>query len=159
MSKFRLSKRSLDRLKGVHPDLVKVVHRALQLSTIDFLVLEGVRTLERQKELVKTGASKTLNSRHLTGHAVDLAPIDNGQVSWHWPHYYTVADAMKRAAIELFIPIRWGGVWDKELNKIALIEPAVSAYVSSQKSRGKAAFIDGPHFELPASKYPAQGSL
>lgn len=154
MSKFRLSKRSLERLKGVHPDLVKVVKRALELSEIDFLVLEGIRTLDRQKSLVASGASRTLRSRHITGHAVDLAPIDNKTVSWHWAHYYKLADAMKRAAIELNVPIRWGGVWDKELNSLELIEPAVAAYVASQRSKGKSAFIDGPHFELPSSKYP-----
>lgn len=155
MPKFRFSKRSLERLKGVHPDLVKVIHKALEYSEMDFLVLEGIRTLERQKELVRTGASRTLKSRHLTGHAVDIAPIDGKTVSWQWPHYYILAEAVKKASIELGIPIRWGGVWDKELADLKDIEQAVSEYVAYQRSKGRSAFIDGPHFELPVKKYPA----
>lgn len=95
---FVLSKRSLQRLEGVHPDLVKVVKRAIQLTRVDFTVLEGLRTLERQKQLVAAGASKTMNSRHLTGHAVDLGAYVAGEVRWDWPLYHQIAAAVKRAA-------------------------------------------------------------
>jgi peptidoglycan L-alanyl-D-glutamate endopeptidase CwlK len=126
---FILGARSRQRLQGVHPDLVKVVQRAISISEVDFTVLEGLRTEERQRQLVAQGASKTMRSRHLTGHAVDLGALIGGQVRWDWPLYYKIADAMKRAAKELGIPIEWGGDWQK--------------------------LKDGPHFQLPWKEYPA----
>ena len=125
---FVLGARSQKAMIGVHPDLVRVVRRAIQVSEIDFTVTEGVRTMARQRELVAKGASRTLNSRHLTGHAVDLAALINGKVEWAWPLYGRLAGAMKYAAQEVGVPIRWGGDWTT--------------------------FRDGPHFELPRSIYP-----
>ena len=125
---FKFGQRSEERLKGVHPDLVKVVRRALEISKVDLAVLEGIRSPERQAQMVKSGASQTLNSRHLTGHAIDVAPVVGNQVRWDWPLYYPLAEAMKAAAAELNIPIEWGGDWRK--------------------------FKDGPHWQLPWSKYP-----
>lgn len=120
---FVLGSRSLTNLQGVHPDLVKVVKRAIQISECDFTIIEGVRTTARQAELVKKGASQTKNSRHLTGHAVDLGAWVNGTVTWDWKYYYQIEKAMKQAAKELNIPIEWGGDWKT--------------------------FKDGPHFQLP----------
>lgn len=125
---FKLSTRSISRLKGVHPDLVKVVNRAIQISTVDFAVLEGLRTAERQQQLVKAGASLTLKSRHLTGHAIDLGAMVDGKIRWDWPLYHKIAEAMKDAARELKIAIVWGGDWRM--------------------------FKDGPHFELDRKVYP-----
>lgn len=125
---YRLGKRSLQRLEGVHPDLVKVVHRAIELSEIDFTVLEGLRTKARQSQLVAAGASQTMNSRHITGHAVDLGALVGGEVRWDWPLYRQIATAMKLAASQLDVPIVWGGDW-KTLK-------------------------DGPHFELNRRAYP-----
>lgn len=122
---FVLGSRSLTNLKGVHPDLVKVVKRAIQLTECDFTVIEGLRTPQRQAQLVKQGASQTSNSRHLTGHAVDLGAWVNGTVSWDWKYYYQIEKAMKQASKELNIPIEWGGDW-KSLK-------------------------DGPHYQLPWS--------
>ena len=129
MPKFKLSKRSLSRLDGVHPDLVRVVKRAIELTPIDFGVTEGLRTLERQKELVAKGASQTMNSRHLTGHAVDLVAFIGPRISWEWPLYESIALAVKEAARQEGVPIEWGGDWRS--------------------------FKDGPHFQLPWSEYPA----
>lgn len=126
---FKLGPTSILRLRQVHSDLVKVVERAIQLSEIDFTVLEGIRTKERQAELLKAGATTTMNSRHLTGHAVDLGALVGGKVRWDWPLYYKIADAMKAASAELDIPIEWGGDWKK--------------------------FKDGPHWQLPHKEYPA----
>ena len=126
---YVLSKKSLDRLTGVHPDLIRVVKRALEITTVDFAVLEGVRSKARQEQLVKAGASQTLNSRHLTGHAVDLGAYVSGSVRWDWPLYHKIADAVKQASAELGVPIEWGGDWQK--------------------------FKDGPHFQLPRKEYPA----
>ena len=95
---IKLSRGSLDKLRGVHPDLVKIVKRAAEISKMEFTVLEGMRTIERQRQLVKKGASKTMNSRHLTGHAVDVAPLVDGKVSWDWPLYHQLARVMKQAA-------------------------------------------------------------
>jgi len=125
---FKLGSRSLKRLVGVHPDLVKVVHRAIEISEVDFTVLEGIRSLSRQKELVAKGASKTMRSRHLTGHAVDLGAWVGGEVRWDWPLYHKIAKAMKQAAKELDQPIEWGGDWRT--------------------------FKDGPHWQLPWKQYP-----
>ena len=125
---FVLGARSLERLQGVHPDLVKVVKLAISRSPVDFTVLEGLRTNERQKQLFAQGATKTMNSRHLTGHAVDLAPVIDGAVSWDWPLYHKIAPVMKAAAAELRVPITWGGDWRT--------------------------FKDGPHWELPWGAYP-----
>jgi len=126
---YKLGARSKQRLKGVHDDLVKVVERAIEITEVDFAVLEGVRSRARQEQLFKQKATKTMNSRHLTGHAVDLGAYVGGSVRWDWPLYYQIADAMKAAAAELEIPLTWGGDWKT--------------------------FPDGPHFELPWADYPA----
>lgn len=123
-----LGTRSLSRLEGVHPDLVRVVKKAAAMSDLDFTVLEGLRTIERQRQLMKQGATKTLNSRHLTGHAVDLAPMIDGKVSWDWPLYHRLAKIVKAAAAAENVPIQWGGDWRT--------------------------FKDGPHWELPWKVYP-----
>jgi peptidoglycan L-alanyl-D-glutamate endopeptidase CwlK len=125
---FTFSRRSLKSLQGVHPDLVRVCHRALELTPIDFLITEGLRTVERQQQLVAAGASKTMNSRHITGHAVDFAPIVEGGIRWDWPLFPPVAQAFKSAAAEYGIQIVWGGDWAK--------------------------FRDGPHVELDRRVYP-----
>jgi len=122
---YRLSAKSRSKLDGVHPDLVVVVERAIGLSSQDFSVGEGLRSISRQRELVETGKSTTMNSRHLTGHAVDLFPYP---VSWDWEHFYPIADAMKQAAKELNVDLEWGGDWKK--------------------------FPDGPHFQLSWENYP-----
>lgn len=121
-----LTQRDRQRLAGVHPDLVRVIERARTYA--DFVVTEGLRTTERQRQLVAAGASKTMNSRHLTGHAVDLAALVSGQVRWDWPLYDALGKAVKRAAVECGVPITWGGDWPK--------------------------FRDGPHFELAWERYP-----
>ena len=118
--------RSERNLKGVHPDLVKVVRRAAKKSS--FIVTEGLRTLARQKQLKAAGASRTLNSRHITGHAIDVAALVNGKVRWDWPLYLAIANEMKQAAADMGVPIVWGGDWRS--------------------------FRDGPHFELDRRQYP-----
>ena len=123
-----LGQRSLSRLVGVHPDLVRVVKKAAAMSSLDFTVLEGLRTVARQKQLHDQGATKTMNSRHLTGHAVDLAPMIGGTVRWDWPLYHQLADVVKAAAKAENVPIQWGGDWRT--------------------------FKDGPHWELPWKSYP-----
>ena len=126
---FRLSERSLRKLEGVHDDLVKVVQRAIEITEVDFAVTEGLRTKKRQEELVKAGASKTMKSRHLTGHAVDLAAVVGSEIRWDWSLYPKIANAVKKAAYELDVPIEWGGDWKT--------------------------FKDGPHFQLTWEEYPA----
>lgn len=125
---FKLSQKSLSKLEGLHPDLVKVVKRAIELTDCDFTVIEGLRTKQRQAQLLKEKKTTTMNSRHLTGHAVDLAAWVDGTVSWDWKHYYKIAEAVKHAAQELEVSIEWGGDWKK--------------------------LKDGPHFQLTWSKYP-----
>lgn len=108
MSKFRLGTRSLQNLSGVNPDLVAVVKRAIQITEVDFTVIEGLRSRERQKQLVAKGASKTMNSRHLTGHAVDIAPYP---ISWEKEDFIPVVEAMKQAAKDLGIEVVHGHDW------------------------------------------------
>lgn len=113
MSRFKLSEKSLNKLEGVHDDLVEVVKLAITLSLVDFSVGEGLRSVERQKQLVKEGKSKTMLSRHLTGHAVDLWAIDpeTKKVTWESKYYDMIANAMFEAAAKLGIPLGWGGNW------------------------------------------------
>lgn len=125
---FKFSQRSLKNLKNIHPDLVRVMQRALSITNIDFMVIEGVRTLERQTELKARGASKTLNSRHLTGHAVDIVPIINGEISWHNADHVALSHYVKQAAKLEGVPLEWGGDWKN--------------------------FFDGAHYQLPWRQYP-----
>lgn len=152
---FRLGNRSLQALEGVHEDLQRVVKLAITMTDTDFTVLEGLRSKTRQKQLVASGASKTMDGRHLTGHAVDLGAWVAGSVSWEWDHYYRIAEAVKRAAKLLGVSIVWGGVWDKKLANLGDTKAAVEAYVASRRRLGRPAFIDGPHFELSREEYPA----
>ena len=125
---FAFGARSRARLTGVHPDLVRVVELALTYSPHDFTITEGLRSVARQRELKAAGASQTMNSRHITGHAIDFAVLVGGKVRWDWPLYGQVAEAFKRAAKKLNVPIIWGGDW-KSLR-------------------------DGPHVELDRKRYP-----
>ena len=136
---FVLGNRSRERLQGVHPELVKCVETAITLTLIDFTILEGVRTIERQKKLFASGASTTMNSRHLTGHAVDLGAYVDGEVRWDWPLYYKIADAMKEAARMTGLNsdvghglngLEWGGDWQS--------------------------FKDGPHYQLNWDSFPKE---
>lgn len=129
---FKLGPRSIARLKGVHPDLVKVVEQAIRLSSVDFTVLEGVRTIERQRQLVNAGASRTMNSRHIPGadgfaKAVDLGAWLDGEVRWDWPLYNKINEAIQQASKQVGVDITWGGDWKMK---------------------------DGPHFELSRKSYP-----
>jgi peptidoglycan L-alanyl-D-glutamate endopeptidase CwlK len=152
---FSLGQSSLRELEGVHSDLVAVVKRAVDLSVQEFAVHDGSRTLEEQKEYVESGASQTLDSRHLTGHAVDLVPLINGKLRWEWEPIYRIADAVRKAAKEIGVPIRWGGSWDLVLTDTdSSPEDLVADYGSRRRKAGKKVFLDGPHFELPKSKYP-----
>ena len=141
---YVLGKRSLSRLVGVHPDLVRVVHRAIEITEVDFSVLEGVRSCKRQYELLLAGASRTMNSRHIpalpkvpvpgmqmVGHAVDLGAWVGRELRWDWPLYPPIARAMKQAAGEQNVAITWGGDWKS--------------------------FRDGPHYELSWKAYPIGG--
>ena len=162
---FALGSKSRTNLQGVHPHLVQVVERAIQVTSVDFQVFEGLRTRQRQAKLVAQGASQTMDSRHLPGrdglgHAVDLVPLidfdqdGRAELRWDWSLCYKAALAMRVASIELQVPIRWGGVWDRALADLADPEDEVAEYVVRRKAIGKKAFLDGPHFELPASTYP-----
>ena len=142
---FKLSQRSLDRLEGVKPDLINVVKRAIELTTIDFGVIEGVRTEERQKELVAKGASKTMKSKHLEGNAVDLMVYVDGRGCWELNLYDEVADAMRQAAIEEGVPIRWGCAWhiDNIEDFDGTMESAMNEYIDLRRSQGKRPFWTG----------------
>jgi len=119
---FSLSERSKINLEGVDIRLVRIVEQAIKETAIDFTVTEGLRTPERQQQLVNDGYSQTMKSKHLTGHAVDLVAIVNGKVSWDKEHYPEIARAMKKAASDQQVKIRWGGDFKS--------------------------FFDGPHWEL-----------
>lgn len=122
-----LTPRCRQRLADVHPDLVRVVERAADEGA-QFIVTEGLRSLKRQRELMAAGATRTLNSRHLSGHAVDIAAVVDGEVRWDWPLYTRLSTDFKRAAAIEAVPIIWGGDWPT--------------------------FRDGPHYELPRDEYP-----
>ena len=156
---FKLSKRSLGSLEGVNEGLVKVVKRAIQLTEMDFVVIEGVRTLERQKELLADNKTQTLDSKHITGNAVDLLALPTPEGSWNWLDYGPIALAMGLAAVEFNIPIRWGAAWNtKDIRILALegeegkphITPTelVNRYVKAKKVGNRKPFIDAVHFEV-----------
>ena len=125
---MKLSLGSLAKLRGVHPDLVRVIKKAAEITKVEFAVIEGLRTLERQKQLVAAGASKTLKSRHLTGHAADVVPLVDGRIRWDWPLYHQLAATVKAAAKAENVAVTWGGDWRT--------------------------FKDGPHWELSWKAYP-----
>ena len=152
---FKLSKRSLDKLEGVHPDMVATVKRAIELTTVDFGVTYGVRTLEEQKKLYASGRSQTMNSKHLiqdTGysHAVDLVAYDGSNVVWELNVYDNIADAMAEAANEIGCSIKWGAAWSVgDITKyVGTMEDAMNEYIDLRRSEGRRPFIDGPHFEM-----------
>lgn len=126
---FHFSQASLSRLHGVHHDLVNVLMRAIEITEVDFGITEGFRSPERQRQLVAAGKSQTQNSRHLTGHAVDVDAFVDGVVNWEFANYVKIAVAMKKAAFDLGVPIHWGGDWHT--------------------------LKDGCHFELDRVAYPA----
>lgn len=155
MADYILGGRSLAELEGVHADLVAVVQRGIALTVQDFSVHEGLRSLQEQRQLFARGATRTLDSRHLSGHAVDLVPWINGRLRWEWPPIFAIAEAVRLAAGECGVPLRWGGAWDRLLTESDEPVPdLVADYVARRRRAHKEAFIDGPHFELPRSAYP-----
>jgi peptidoglycan LD-endopeptidase CwlK len=155
VSGFKFGGRSKARLEGVHPDLIAVFERALQLSTVDFGITCGLRAQHEQNQLVASGKSQTKKSRHLTGHAVDVVCYKDGKVTWDFEYYGRVADAVAEAAKELDIPVKWGAAWLAPLNTYEDAFEAKGTYVALRKSQGRKPFIDGPHFELNKKEYPA----
>lgn len=147
---FRLSKRSQDNLVGVRAPLVAVVRRAITLTKVDFAVTEGFRTSIRQRELVAKGASQTMDSKHLTGDAVDLVAFLGSRISWELALYDEIADAMRAAAREENVGIRWGAAWNIPdiRHWTGTMEAAMNFYVDARRGLGKRPFIDAPHFEL-----------
>ena len=152
---FKLSKRSLGKLEGVHPDMIATVKRAIELTKVDFGVTFGVRTMEEQKKLYAAGRSQTMNSKHLIqdsgfSHAVDLVAYDGPNVVWELNVYDDIADAMSEAANEVGCDIKWGASWSvgNIAAYVGTMEDAMNEYIDLRRSQGRRPFIDGPHFEL-----------
>ena len=154
---FNLSQRSLNKLDGVHPDMVSVVKRAIELTDVDFGVTYGVRTLAEQEELYNSGRSQTMKSKHLVqgdgySHAVDLVVYFGSNVSWELNVYDNICDAMAAAAREVGCAIKWGAAWSEgDIRSYpGTAEDAMNAYIDLRRSQGRRPFIDAPHFELMA---------
>ena len=153
---FSLSSRSRGKLEGVHPDMVAVVERAIELPKVDFGVTYGVRTLEEQKRLYESGRSQTMNSKHLLqddtsySHAVDVVAYDGSDGVWEINVYDDICDAFKQAAEEKGVAIKWGAAWSEgDIRSYpGTAEDAMNAYIDLRRSQGRRPFIDGPHFEL-----------
>jgi peptidoglycan L-alanyl-D-glutamate endopeptidase CwlK len=146
---FNLSQRSLNKLDGVHPDMVSVVKRAIELTDVDFGVTYGVRTLAEQER------SQTMKSKHLIqgdgySHAVDLVAYFGSNVSWELNVYDNICDAMAAAAREVGCAIKWGAAWSEgDIRSYpGTAEDAMNAYIDLRRSQGRRPFIDAPHFEL-----------
>lgn len=147
-----LSRSKLDRVK---PELRRVVEKALTLSEVDFSVIEGLRSKSRQRELFESGKSKTLRSRHITGHAVDIAPWVNGSIDWdNFDDFVKVAEAMRKAALYYNTEIVWGAAWLMAINYYSSAKASMNDYVNIRKAEGVKPFIDGPHFQLSWRNYP-----
>ncbi len=147
---FKLSRRSLDRLEGVDERLQAVAKQAITLTKTDFGVIQGMRTVEQQKELVAKGASRTMKSLHLEGKAIDIMAYINGRASWELNLYDDLADAIKEAAKIVAVPVRWGAAWhiDDIRSWGGTMDEAMNAYIDLRRSQGRRPFIDGPHFEI-----------
>ena len=147
---YKLSTKSQERLIGVEPELKEIVYEAIKVTKIDFGVIEGLRTEEKQKQLVESGASQTMKSKHLEGRAVDLMAYIGGGGSWELSVYDEIADAMKEAAIKVDVAVRWGAAWTvtdiREWE--GTMEDAMNSYIDTRRSQGRRPFIDAPHFEL-----------
>jgi len=147
---FKLSQRSLDKLEGVHPDMVKCVKSAIEWTKVDFGVICGMRSEAEQRELVAKGASQTMASKHLEGLAVDLMAYCGSRASWELNLYDDIADAMAQAGKTHGVPIKWGAAWS--IGNISQwnssMEGAMNSYIDLRRSEGRRPFIDGPHFEL-----------
>jgi peptidoglycan L-alanyl-D-glutamate endopeptidase CwlK len=159
---FSFGARSRAELAGVHPTLVLVCERAIAASPVDFAVHDGLRTIEQQREYVRTGVSKTLASKHLVqadgfGHAVDLVPYINGKLRWEPAPLYEIAVVIRAAAMHEGLELTWGAVWDRQLDELGVegnysdarkLEIEVGLYVERRRRWGKQAFLDMPHFEV-----------
>jgi len=147
---FKLSKRSHDRLFGVDPRLVAVVNSAIGITKVDFGVTEGLRTRETQEAYVKAGKSQTMNSKHLTGEAVDLVAFVRNQVSWELNLYDEIGEAMRIGALEHDLPLRWGAAWNiADIRRWdGSMEAAMTYYIDERRRQNRRPFIDAPHFEI-----------
>lgn len=150
MNNFKFSNKSLKRLEGVHPSLVKVMKRAIELSEVDFSIIQGIRTIDEQRRLVAEGKSLTLNSRHLVqkdgyGYAVDVVSYP---VNWSLYAFYPIAKAVRKAAEELNVKVRWGGGWVILNGSTDSPEVLVEKYSLARRKAGNKIFIDAPHFEI-----------
>ena len=152
---FKLSTRSKNKLEGVHPDMVAVVERAIELTKVDFGVTYGVRSLAEQEKLVASGRSQTMKSKHLIqdsgySHAVDVVAYDGSDVVWEINVYDDICDAFKQAAIEKGVAVKWGAAWSEgDIRSYeGTAEDAINAYIDLRRGQGRRPFIDGPHFEL-----------
>ena len=147
---YKLSTKSQERLMGLEPELKEIVYEAIKVTKVDFGVIEGLRTEEKQKQLVESGASQTMKSKHLDGRAVDLMAYIGGRGSWELNVYDEIADAMKEAAIKVDVAVRWGAAWTvtdiREWK--GTMEEAMNSYIDTRRGQGRRPFIDAPHFEL-----------
>ena len=144
---YKLSTKSQERLIGVEPELKEIVYEAIKVTKVDFGVIEGLRTEEKQKQLVESGASQTMKSKHLEGRAVDLMAYIGGRGSWELSVYDEIADAMKDAAIKVDVAVRWGAAWTvtdiREWE--GTMEEAMNSYIDTRRGQGRRPFIDAPH--------------
>ena len=147
---FKLSTRSMSRLEGINPDLIRVVTEAIKSTKVDFGVTCGMRTVEEQEKLVASGASQTMKSKHLEGRAVDLVAYVGSNITWQLNMYDDLADAMGDAACKLEVPIKWGAAWTiGDIGDFTgTMEEAMNEYVDLRRSQGRRPFIDAPHFEM-----------
>lgn len=153
---YFLGSGSRSELVRVRPDLVRVVERAIQITSQDFTVHDGLRSIKEQREYVRRGVSKTMDSLHLPqsdgySYAVDLVPYINGRLRWEWPPIYHIAAAVRQASIEVGLSLRWGGVWDRSLHDLDGTPDGMEAAVREYTARHPGPdFIDGPHYEIQA---------
>ena len=147
---FKLSSRSTANLDKVDSNLVAIVRMAILETKVDFGVICWLRTIEEQKVLVDKGVSQTMDSKHISGNAVDLMAYVGSRASWELNLYDDIADSMKKASKLVDVPIRWGAAWHiKDIAKYkGTMEDAMNEYIDLRRSQGRRPFIDGPHFEL-----------
>lgn len=147
---FKLSKKSLSKLDGVEEDIITLAEFAISVSSVDFGISEGLRSVTRQKELVEQKRSQTMKSLHLEGKALDVFAYINGEVVWELSVYDDIADAFAMASRAKDIPCMWGAAWTvPDIGQWdGTMEQAMHSYVDLRRSQSRRPFLDGPHFQL-----------
>lgn len=138
----------------MHPDLVLLSDHVLMLSEYDLVILDGLRTQEQQEALYKAGATRTRESKHLTGDALDFGVLVDGKLRWDWPLYDKLAETVYRASKHTGVHVVWGGAWHRKLTDFDCAAGAKEDYLKACRDVERKPFLDGPHYHRWLAEKP-----